>query len=253
MIQVHIRDKTIAVDAVKRLVIGGQTGADTIRFVVQKTYREEIDLSGWTWYLQFRNKNGEGESVLLSKTFSGELIYLDWTPGVTATQVSGRMEIQLYATSGDSKWVSAPATIYVEENLTPDAIIPTTPTVLDQYLELFEELKDDAETAESNASDSAAAALISEEAAAASAISSANSATSASTSKDAAISSATGAAGSASSANTAKLDAQAAASVAVGAAGTAVGGISIDGVQYVVGRAQVNGHIIKTITQYEGV
>lgn len=176
MIHAHVRDKTIVVDAVKRIIIGGQNGADTVRFVAQKTYAGEVDLSGWNWYLQFRNKNGDGEPVQLTKTVSGQLIYLDWTPGTTATQVAGRMEIQLYATSGTAKWLTAPAAIYVEEDLAPDAIAPTTPTLIEQFRADLEGLRDDAAESEENAALSAATALSSKNAAADSAAAASSSA-----------------------------------------------------------------------------
>jgi hypothetical protein len=62
------------------------------------------------------------------------------------------LQIQIYAQKVveevmTKKWVSAPAVVYVEENLNPDAIIPVVPTVLDQYLVMFQSLKAAAEAA----------------------------------------------------------------------------------------------------------
>lgn len=223
MIQVHIRDKTIVVDAVKRLVIGGQNGADTIRFVAQKVYRDEVDLSGWTWYLQFRNRNGEGESILLTKTVADNLLYLDWTPGTTATQVSGRMEIQLYATDGDAKWVTALAVIYVDENLNPDEIVPTTPTAWEQYLEILEAARDAAAESEDSAELSAAAASESKTAASTSATSASASASAAAASAAAALASKTAAATSETNALVSKNTAASKATEASDAAAAAKG------------------------------
>ncbi|WP_320130243.1 hypothetical protein [uncultured Sphaerochaeta sp.] len=188
MIDTTLNGKEIVAKDIAHLIIGGQTGVDGIRFCIAQTVAGE-DLSDplFTWYLQPKNKNGQGEPVLLAPVYEDNLIKLSWVPGITATQVSGRLQIQIYAQKVvedilTKKWVSAPAVVYVEENLNPDAIVPVVPTVLDQYLVMFQSLKDAAEAAAtiaeeqaliagqqaSDASDSAGAALLSAQGAASS-------------------------------------------------------------------------------------
>jgi hypothetical protein len=83
------------------------------------------------------------------------------------------LQIQIYAQKVvkevvTKKWVSAPAEVYVEENLNPNAIIPIELTILDQYLVMFQMLKAEIEAfvtsagqAAIEAAESQAAALLS--------------------------------------------------------------------------------------------
>lgn len=153
MVDAHLIGKEITTKDITRLIIGGQTGVDGVQFCIANTVNGE-DLTDPTlsWFLQFKNKYGLGEPIVLFPVYEDSLIKLPWVPGVTATQVQGRLQIQIYAakTSGSElvkKWVSAAAVIYVEENLNPGAITPVQPTLLDQYLVQFNSLKADAESA----------------------------------------------------------------------------------------------------------
>lgn len=153
MVDAHILGKQITTKDIDHLIVGGQTGVDGVQFCIANTVNGE-DLTDPTlgWFLQFKNKYGLGEPIALFPAYEESLIKLPWVPGVTATQVEGRLQIQIYAakTTGAElvkKWVSAPAVIYVEENLNPGAITPVQPTLLDQYLVQFNSLKVDAEAA----------------------------------------------------------------------------------------------------------
>ncbi|MGD1832489.1 MAG: hypothetical protein ACPKOP_04000 [Sphaerochaetaceae bacterium] len=150
MVDSHLRGKEIDTSDIKSLIIGGQTGVDGIRFCLASTVNGE-DLTDplFSWFLQFKNKYGAGESVSLSPVYEDNLVKLPWIPGVTATQISGKLQIQVYATKvvGESVvkcWVSEPSTLYVEENLDPTEIAPVEPTVLEQYLTTFTALKNEA-------------------------------------------------------------------------------------------------------------
>ncbi len=150
MVDAHLRGKEIDTSDIKSLIIGGQTGVDGIRFCLASTVNGE-DLTDplFSWFLQFKNKYGAGESVSLTPVYEDNLVKLPWIPGVTATQVSGKLQIQVYATKvvGETVvkcWVSEPSTIYVEENLDPTEIIPVEPTVLEEYLTTFTSLKNEA-------------------------------------------------------------------------------------------------------------
>jgi len=213
MIDAHLRGKRIETADIKTLIIGGQTGVDGIQFVLNSTINGEdlTDLS-LNWYVQFKNKYGEGGSILLTGIIEGDLIKLPWIPGVTATQVSGNLQIQIYAMKVEDevltkKWVSESATIYVEENLNPSDITQAEPTLFDQYLVLFNASKDIATAAataaassENNAASSASDALASKNAAATSESNAASSASDALASKNAAATSESNAASSASDA-----------------------------------------------------
>ena len=189
MVDAHILGKEITTTDITRMIIGGQTGVDGIRFCIASTVNGE-DLTDplFSWYLQFKNKNGQGEPVLLAPVYEDSLIKLPWIPGTTATQVYGRLQIQIFAAKTEGvgeaavlvkQWVSAPAVVYVEENLNPFPIIPAEPSIFESYLTMYASFKDAAESAaaaalaseqaasasEGNASGSAAAALASEQAA----------------------------------------------------------------------------------------
>ncbi|WP_319758166.1 hypothetical protein [uncultured Sphaerochaeta sp.] len=190
MVDAHLRLKTINTEDIKNLIIGGQTGIDGIRFVLASSVNgEDLTNASFTWYLQYKNKYGQGESVVLTPTVEDNLVKLTWVPDSLATQVPGRLQIQLYATIVDgvgeaavvtTRWVSEPALIYVQENLSPDPIIQTELSVFDYYLTMYSSFKEAAEaaaasalasknaaaTSEGNAANSAAAALASKNAAA---------------------------------------------------------------------------------------
>jgi hypothetical protein len=264
MIDAHVRGKVIDTSEIKSLVIEGQFGVDGIRFCFASTVNgEDLADPALTWYLQFRNRNGQGEDILLVPSYDDGLVRLPWVPGTTATQVAGKLQIQVYATKVVEEetvkcWVSESATIYIAENLNPDLIIPVEPTLLDQYLTIYNAIKGDAEAAAATANthrmaaesarSGAESAAGSASASAASASTSATSATQkaseASTSAEAAAVSAAGALESKNAAETAK-------DVAIAAAATANNWMDIDGSPYVVSRVSKDGHIIKSITLYE--
>ncbi|MPM09049.1 hypothetical protein SDC9_55365 [bioreactor metagenome] len=50
----------------------------------------------FSWFLQYKNKNGQGKSVGLTPVYENGLVKLPWVPNKLATQVPGRMQIQLY-------------------------------------------------------------------------------------------------------------------------------------------------------------
>lgn len=175
MKQVHLHGKTFNEKDFYRLVIGGQNAADTIRFVVPKQFEGELNLDTWTWSITYENKDGNGDTVYLSVTPSSkdpELIYLDWIPSQTATQIAGKLECQVFAVlqDGDTqkRFTTAPFPIYVEKWLNPDPITQSNPTVIEQALELMSKYNQDVQNAiqaGTNAAKSEEAAAQSKEAA----------------------------------------------------------------------------------------
>lgn len=242
MVDAHLRSKTIETADIKNLIIGGQTGIDGIRFCLAAvTNGENLADPAFSWFMQYKNKNGQGESVGLTPVYENGLVKLSWVPNKLATQVPGRMQIQLYAAiiTGEGEaavinkqWVSEFAIIYIQENINPDPIVATEPSVIEYYVTLYAAYKNAAEaaaaaalaseqaagTSEDNAADSAYAAEQAAIAAGDSASSAAQSAGFANTSKNAAAGSASEAAGSAAGALASK---QAAATSETNAAGHA--------------------------------
>ncbi len=263
MVEVHSTGKLIQTEQISKLIIGGQTGADAIQFFFRDSLNG-VDLSNplFEWFLQFKNKNGEGESVLLPSVHEDEYVKLTWIPGLLATQVPGRMQIQIYATivegEGEAavmttKWVSEPAVVYVQENITPNPIVSTELTIFQQYLVLFQAYEQSAHEAMENALESEQAAHQSEVNANGSEDAAGVFASSSQQSRENALLSEQAANAAALSAALSKDESEAAAIVAVGAAGAANGWMDIDGVHYVVSRQAKGGHIIKSITLYEEV
>lgn len=152
MVDAHLRSKTIETADIKNLIIGGQTGIDGIRFCLAAvTNGENLADPAFSWFLQYKNKNGQGESVGLTPVYENGLIKLPWVPNKLATQVPGRMQIQLYAAivTGegeaavvDKQWVSEFAIIYIQENLNPEPIVATELTIFDQYLTMYQSYRD---------------------------------------------------------------------------------------------------------------
>ena len=152
MVDAHLRSKTIDTADIKNLIIGRQNGIDGIRFCLAAvTNGENLADPSFSWFLQYKNKNGQGESVGLTPVYENGLVKLSWVPNSLATHVSGRMQIQLYAAiiTGEreaavvtTKWVSEPAVIYIQENLNPSAIVATEPSVFDYYLTMYASYKE---------------------------------------------------------------------------------------------------------------
>lgn len=189
MKQIHIHGKVFNNDDFKNLVIGGQTDADTVRFVLPATYADELDLASgdWVFFITYENKEGTGDTALLKKTQStqSENIYLDWTPNITATQIPGKLVCQVFGikkTLDDevaSRFTCAPFAVYIDEWINPEPLIQTTPSVIEEVLEVMAEYSSEvqkaiewghkAEDYAGSASDSANAAKLSETASAESA------------------------------------------------------------------------------------
>lgn len=165
MVDAHLRSKAIETADIKNLIIGGQTGIDGIRFCLASiTNGENLADPLFSWFLQYKNKNGQGESVGLSPIYENGLIKLPWIPNSLATQVPGRMQIQLYAAivTGegeaavvDKQWVSEPAVIYIQENINPEPIVATEPSVIEYYVTLYAAYKNAAEAAATTAEEQA--------------------------------------------------------------------------------------------------
>ena len=148
MKQVHLHGKSFDEADFRRLVIGGQTNADTIRFVVPRRFSDELDFStdDWVFSISYENKEGQGDAVVLNKSLSSGSeanLYLDWKPSQTATQVPGKLTCQVTAVSKGpddeivSRFTCAPFAVYVEEWINPDPITQALPTVIEQALELM--------------------------------------------------------------------------------------------------------------------
>ncbi len=218
MVDVHSRGKMIQPEAISKLIIGGQTGADAIQFYFKDTLNG-VNLANpaFSWFLQFRNKWGTGSHVALDAPVHEEgFIKLLWMPDLLATQVPGRLEIQIYATITEgegagatiaTRWVSEAAVIYVQENLDPDLIIPTELSIFQQYLLMYQSWKDAAESAADAAAAFEEAAAGSESNAHDSEVAAAGSALAASTSESNAHDSEVAAAGSALAASTSESNA----------------------------------------------
>ena len=142
---IHSNGKTFRSADFENLIIGGQNEADTICFVVQKIF-QGLDLSSWSWYLQFTNKEGCGDTVFLHSSISTECIsnlHVEWTPSQTATQVPGKLLLQLYAVKKEGenvrRFVFSPVPVYISEWLNPEPITQALPTVIEQAVELMTE------------------------------------------------------------------------------------------------------------------
>lgn len=235
---VPIVDKEIRISELANLVVGLEHKAETVRFTLDKVYADETDLSQFTFYLQYKNRNGQGEPILLTKSVSGNVLNLDWQPTGAFTQVNGRCQIQVFGLrasgSETNRWSTRSTFVYVAEELSADDIVDLGPTVLIQYLAQFQALEQSAASSASSAESSATAALASKNSASSSATSAASSASAAATSAAAALASKNAAATSESNAlasrNTAATKATDAAASALEAKGYRDEAMAISGV-----------------------
>ena len=150
----HVREKEIATTNIKYLVVEGDA-IDTIRFPLVRMY-EGHDLYEAVIHCFFEFEDGSGDADILTKELSpgGELVYAYWQVKGNATSRSGKLQIQLKAVKDTTViWHTKPATIIVEASLTPDELGAFTPTILDQYLALYQGLVDEAEAARDKAED----------------------------------------------------------------------------------------------------
>lgn len=177
----NITEKTIAIDNIKRLVVSGDA-YDVIQFIVAKEY-DGTDLSGADWYLQFTLNKRVADVLELTAVVSGDNLTLDWTPNEWATSSSGVLEFQLFCKIDNTMaYQTKIAKIVVEQTINVVSTGEFTPTVLEQYLDLFEELRDETTTARDEAVSSADTAVAAKDTAVSAASSASSSASSASTS-----------------------------------------------------------------------
>jgi len=144
----HVREKEIATTNIKYLVVEGDA-IDIIRFPLVRMY-EGHDLYEAVIHCFFEFEDGSGDADILTKELSpgGELVYAYWQVKGNATSRSGKLQIQLKAVKDATViWHTKPATIIVEASLTPDELGAFTPTILDQYLVLYQGLVDEAKSA----------------------------------------------------------------------------------------------------------
>lgn len=79
MVDAHLRSKTIDTADIKNRIIGGQTGIDGIRLCLAAvTNGENLADPSFSWFLQYKNKNGQGESVGLTPVYENGLVKLSW-------------------------------------------------------------------------------------------------------------------------------------------------------------------------------
>ena len=150
----HVRGKEIDTTNIKYLVVEGEA-IDIIRFPLVRMY-QGYDLYDAVIHCFFEFEDGSGDADILTKELSpgGELVYAYWQVKGNATSRSGKLQIQLKAVKDATvKWHTKPATIIVEASLTPDELGAFTPTILDQYLALYQGLVDEAEAARDKAED----------------------------------------------------------------------------------------------------
>ena len=227
MIDAHLSGKEIQTNNIKNSIIGGQTGVEGVRFcLAEEINGEDMTSALWSWFLVFENIEGTGESVALTPVYENGLVKLPWVPGVTATQVSGKLEIQIFATQSSGgevvkRWVSKREIVYVQEAVNPTQIIPTTPTILEQYLTTFTSLKVDSEANALNAQTAKTASEQARDDAQASATSANNAASAASTSETNATTKAAEANNSAATAEGSSIAAEASATDAFNSASVA--------------------------------
>ena len=142
-----IRGKDIDTSQIKYLVVEGDA-IDIIRFPLVRFY-EGNDLNDATILCIFEFEDGSGDADILTKELSDDegLLYGLWEVKGNASSKSGKLQIQLKAIKDETIiFHTKPATITVEASLTPSELGEFTPTVLDQYLTLYQNLIETAET-----------------------------------------------------------------------------------------------------------
>lgn len=165
MKSIHIHGKAFDEKDFENLIIGGQNQADTIRLVVPRLYANELDLLSWQWIISYENEDGKGDSILLeakeSET-SADNLWIDWKPTNSATQKKGRLVCQLYATKDNQRFTTKPFYIYVSEMLNPDPIQASSPSYIEQTLEIMRQYTAELEVTRNTVEESAYNASISE-------------------------------------------------------------------------------------------
>lgn len=143
MYLVPITGKKMDVASIKFLVVAGDN-IDDIRFSLPKLY-DGKDLSVATWYVRYLS-NISGDLTMLTKSVSGDTLYLDWTPKEHATATAGNLDLQLQARLPDGKyWHTLNASIRVERSVEVESAGGYTYAILEQYLTVFETLHGEAE------------------------------------------------------------------------------------------------------------
>lgn len=130
------------------IIVEEENYSEGIRFTLTDT----DGIKDLTFYMQYENAEGQGEeAVLLDKYVHGSEIDLVWFPTSAFTNVAGRTSIQIYCLGTESKpnqrvrrWSTLIAKVTVKKNLNSEEVVPVTPTILEQYLAVFQGLRDQA-------------------------------------------------------------------------------------------------------------
>lgn len=155
-------DRSMNVSAIKRMVIE-EDSINTVRFIVPKTYDEQ-DLTGARWYVSLIADDEIGDMIELTPhTYSATKLYVDWLLTGAATARSGDLDFALRAEVGIYVYQTYTQTITVDSKLDLTGTEEFTPSVLQQYRNEFEELKEDAETARTGAETAESNAELAEE------------------------------------------------------------------------------------------
>lgn len=142
-----VHDKRIDLSEIKKLVIQGDA-IDSVAFLVPRYYND-VDLSAYDIYLKYENNVGKGESLLLKKeNVSDTSMTLIWEIKGGFSQDYGQHKIQLWCSDiedGETvmKWQTYPAQIEVLPTISPTPLVLDTPEILEQYLAIFQTLKDE--------------------------------------------------------------------------------------------------------------
>lgn len=158
---VEVKDRTIDSAALNGQIVAFDNNSYTIRFRLAKMFNDETDLSAYVWYLIFVNSEEQGDVVALSAPVADgdNHFYIDWQPGGIFTQTGGGCYLQLFGVKGENKWHTEQCYVLIHKALTADSTSPLSPSILLTYLTTFQ-------TLETNAANSARAALESKNAAA---------------------------------------------------------------------------------------
>jgi hypothetical protein len=139
MLTSKITGKTIDTKSYISTLVVGDSGCDTIGFIIPKMYGT-LDLSDATWKIKYVASNDKGDEAMLDFEEDGDNLIVSWTPSGWATYSEGQLKFQLEVTLTDGTiWHTKQAYVSVKPSLDVEEPGGYTLTILEQYLALYSE------------------------------------------------------------------------------------------------------------------
>lgn len=155
---ITVSERTLNIPTeLQNIAVQNDQNSETVKLVCPR-YFDGHDLSVYSFFLRTVSQEGY-DAVALTPQASESELSMFWTLKPPQTSYNGKLSIQLWVTGQDFDWQTAEASVNIIRQIGGEPVIPTTPSVLDEFLKQISAIGNAAHTSEINAkaSESAAA------------------------------------------------------------------------------------------------